>query len=188
LTFYFGWAKVDFSLAIQFDFGKEITMATETQERHEQKVTLRVNEKPVTIHGPKATGAEIKAAAIEQGVQIEAGYFLWEELADGSVRKVHNNDEVDVAEHKRFAATPHEHHDRHEVTVTVNEMPVKLRGSAATGAEIKAAAIKQGVSIQPNFILQEELPNGTSRVVGDNDVVHLREHLRFTAIAPDDNS
>jgi hypothetical protein len=36
--------------------------------------------------------------------------------------------------------------------------------------------------------LQEELPNGMSRIVGDSDVVHLREHLRFTAIAPDDNS
>ena len=38
------------------------------------------------------------------------------------------------------------------------------------------------------FVLQEELPNGTSRIVGDADEVHLREHLRFTAIAPDDNS
>ena len=57
-----------------------------------------------------------------------------------------------------------------------------------TGAEIKAAAIAQGAHIQQNFILQEELPNGTSRVIGDDDQVHLREHLRFTAIAPDDNS
>ena len=163
-------------------------MAAETQERHEHKVMFLVNEKPVTIDWPKATGDRIKAAAIEHGVGIEPGYFLWEELADGGVRKVHNHEEVDVTEHKRFAATPHEHHDRHEVIVTVNETPVKLRGRTATGAEIKTAAIKQGVLIQPNFILQEELPNGTSRVVGDNDVVHLREHLRFTAIAPDDNS
>ena len=78
--------------------------------------------------------------------------------------------------------------DRHEVTVSVNEQPVRLRGRTATGAEIKARAIEQGVRIQPNFILQEELPNGTSRIVGDNDEVRLREHLRFTAIAPDDNS
>jgi Multiubiquitin len=163
-------------------------MATEPQERNEHKVTLRVNEKPVTIHGPEATGAAIKATAIEQEVQIEPDYFLWEELADGGVRKVDDHEEVDISDHKRFAATPHEHHDRHEVTIAVNEMPVKLRGRSATGAEIKAAAIKQGVLIQSNFILQEELPNGTSRVVGDNDVVHLREHLRFTAIAPDDNS
>lgn len=163
-------------------------MTAETQERHEHRVTLLVNDKPVEIHGPKATGEHIKAAAIEQGAHIELGYFLWEELHDGGVRKVSDHEEVDVSEHKRFVATPDEHHERHEITVTVNEMPVKLRGRAATGAEIKEAAIKQGVLIQQNFILQEELPNGTSRVIGDSDSVHLREHLRFTAIAPDDNS
>lgn len=74
------------------------------------------------------------------------------------------------------------------VVVTVNEQPVTLNGHEATGAEIKTAAIAQGVHIQPNFVLQEELPNGTSRVVGDGDTVHLRPHLRFTAIQPDDNS
>jgi hypothetical protein len=37
-------------------------------------------------------------------------------------------------------------------------------------------------------VLQEELPNGTSRIVADEDTVHLHEHLHFTAIAPDDNS
>ncbi len=78
------------------------------------------------------------------------------------------------------------------VTVIVNEQRVELSveppDRVATGAEIKAAAIKQGVLIQSNFVLQEELPNGTSKIVGDNDDVQLREHLRFTAIAPDDNS
>lgn len=80
-----------------------------------------------------------------------------------------------------------EDHER-TTTVTVNEQPVQLEGKTATGAQIKDAAIAQGVHIQPNFELQEELPNGTSRVVGDNDVVRLRPHLRFTAIAHDDNS
>jgi hypothetical protein len=78
-------------------------------------------------------------------------------------------------------------HDR-SVTVTVNEQPVRLEGKAVTGAQIKSAAIVQGVILQQNFVLQEELPNGTSLVIGDNDMVHLRPHLRFTAIAPDDNS
>jgi hypothetical protein len=77
---------------------------------------------------------------------------------------------------------------KHTVEITVNEQPVSLDGKTATGAEIKAAAIAQGVHIQPNFVLQEELPNGTSRIVGDGDSVHLRPHLRFTAIQPDDNS
>jgi hypothetical protein len=81
-----------------------------------------------------------------------------------------------------------EHEQDHHITIFVNEQPVKMHGRSATGAAIKAAAISQGVQIDANFVLQEELPNGTSRVVGDNDEVHLRERLRFTAIAPDDNS
>jgi hypothetical protein len=76
----------------------------------------------------------------------------------------------------------------HTVTLAVNEQPVTMSGHSATGADIKAAAIAQGVQIQSNFVLQEELPNGRSRIVGDSDSVNLREHLRFTAIAPDDNS
>jgi hypothetical protein len=83
-------------------------------------------------------------------------------------------------------ARPHPH--EHAVIVSVNGQPVKLEGETATGAQIKHAAIAQGVLIQPNFVLQEELPNGTSKVIGDEDPVHLRPHLRFTAIAPDDNS
>lgn len=76
----------------------------------------------------------------------------------------------------------------HVFTVSVNEQPVTLTGEFVTGAEIKVAAIREGVRIEPNFVLQEELPNGTSKVIGDQDSVRLREHLRFTAIAPDDNS
>ncbi|HXJ10984.1 MAG TPA: multiubiquitin domain-containing protein [Candidatus Limnocylindrales bacterium] len=93
-------------------------------------------------------------------------------------------EEVKTQNSQDVGAEKHEH----TVIVTVNEQPVKLQGNTATGAEIKAAAITQGVHIQQNFVLQEELPNGTSRIVGDHDKVHLREHLRFTAIAPDDNS
>ena len=82
----------------------------------------------------------------------------------------------------------HGHGHEHTVTITVNEQPVTLKGETATGSAIKQAAIQQGVHIEPNFVLQEELPNGTSRIVGDNEPVHLRNHLRFTAIRPDDNS
>jgi len=79
-------------------------------------------------------------------------------------------------------------HEDKGVVVRVNEQPVTIEGKETTGAGIKAAAIAQGVHIEPNFVLQEELPNGTSQIVGDNDPVHLRPHLRFTAIQPDDNS
>lgn len=82
----------------------------------------------------------------------------------------------------------HEKGHAKEVEISVNGRPVKMTGKLATGAEIKQAAVNQGVSIQLNFVLQEELPNGSSKIIGDTDPVHLRPHLKFTAIAPDDNS
>lgn len=78
------------------------------------------------------------------------------------------------------------------VTLTVNEQPVEMEidppDRSTNGQEIKTAAIAQGVLIELNFVLQEELPNGTSQIIGNEDPVRLRKHLRFTAIAPDDNS
>jgi hypothetical protein len=74
------------------------------------------------------------------------------------------------------------------ITVTVNEQTVELESRKTTGEKIKSTAVSQGVLIQQNFVLQEELPNGTSLIIGDNDIVHWRQHLKFTAIAPDDNS
>ena len=74
------------------------------------------------------------------------------------------------------------------VTIEVNGGKVEMPAGSSTGLEIKDAAIKYGVAIQLNFVLQLELPNGTSKVIGDNDKVDVRENLSFTAIAPDDNS
>ena len=74
------------------------------------------------------------------------------------------------------------------VTIEVNDHKVKMPAGPATGLEIKEAAIKQDVNIRVNFMLQVQLPNGSSRVIGDEDKVQLTEHLAFTAIAPDDNS
>ena len=74
------------------------------------------------------------------------------------------------------------------VTIEVNEHKVGMPAGPATGLEIKETAIKQEVNIQVNFLLQLQLPNGSSKVIGDEDKVPLTEHLAFTAIAPDDNS
>lgn len=74
------------------------------------------------------------------------------------------------------------------ITIEVNDHKVEMPAGPATGLEVKEAAIKQGVNIQVNFVLQVQLPNGTSKVVGDDDKVPLTEHLAFTAIAADDNS
>ena len=74
------------------------------------------------------------------------------------------------------------------VTIEVNGHKVKMLEGPSTGQEIKDAAIKEGVEIEPNFVLQLELPNGSNKVIGDNDKVSLHENMSFTAIAPDDNS
>ena len=74
------------------------------------------------------------------------------------------------------------------VIIEVNDHKVKMPAGPATGLEIKQEAIKQDVNIELNFVLQVQLPNGSSKVVGDDDKVALTEHLAFTAIAADDNS
>jgi NAD(P)H-flavin reductase len=76
----------------------------------------------------------------------------------------------------------------HVVTIHVNNKPVTIRGPKATGAQIKNAAIAQGVAIQANFQLLEELGGGRTRVIADGEEVHVSDKTRFVAIAPDDNS
>ncbi len=75
-----------------------------------------------------------------------------------------------------------------KVEIEVNGNKVEMLEGPASGLEIKQAAIKHGVSIKENFVLQQEMPNGTGKVIGDDDKVVIREHLSFTAIEPDDNS
>jgi Multiubiquitin len=74
------------------------------------------------------------------------------------------------------------------VTVTVNGKAVVFHEHRATGAAIKAAAIAQGVAIQPDFNLFEVKGPGKLKPVGDADPVELHEHQEFRAVAPDDNS
>ena len=74
------------------------------------------------------------------------------------------------------------------IVIEVNGHKVAMPSGPATGLEIKEAAIKEGVNIQRSFVLQVQLPNGSAKIVGDDDKVALSEHLMFTAIAADDNS
>ena len=68
------------------------------------EVVITVNEKPVTVIGPKVTGLQIKEAAIAQGVQIGLDFQLSEELANGRTRIVGDADEVTVNKKSRFDA------------------------------------------------------------------------------------
>ncbi|MDA8230651.1 MAG: multiubiquitin domain-containing protein [Magnetospirillum sp.] len=164
--------------------GEHIDILETEGLKHNRLVTVEVNERPVKLLGPRETGEQIKIAAIEQGAEIGTDYLLDEVSHDGIHRRIQDHEHIELHDHMVFLARRPEH----VMVVTVNEQAVKLEGDSATGLEIKAAAIAQGAAIQINFVLQEELPNGTSRVIGDHDRIHLREHLRFTAIAPDDNS
>lgn len=74
------------------------------------------------------------------------------------------------------------------VTVSVNGRPVTFTERHATGSEIKAAAIAQGVSIQQDFTLFEVKGQGKLKVVGDDERVTLNDNDEFRAIAPDDAS
>ncbi len=74
------------------------------------------------------------------------------------------------------------------MTVTVNRRQVVLNRHEAAGAQIKAAAIDQGVPIQPDFALFEDKGQGNLKTVGDKDVLILHEDETFRAVAPDDNS
>lgn len=77
------------------------------------------------------------------------------------------------------------------ITVTVNSKPVELTVGhvkpEATGAEIKAAAIAQGVNIQPDFVLFDVRGPELKPVVDDQLIV-VHPHQEFQAVAPDDNS
>jgi hypothetical protein len=82
-------------------------METEFEEQKSGKehlVTVTVNENTVEIEGPKATGLEIKQAAIAQGVKIELSFVLSEELPNRRTRIVGDTDVVTVTKHSRFIA------------------------------------------------------------------------------------
>lgn len=76
----------------------------------------------------------------------------------------------------------------HSIEITVNNRPVGVEDKHLTGLQIKQAAIAQGVPIQLDFLLSEQLKHGETRIVGDADEVKVDKHSKFTAVAGDDNS
>ena len=78
--------------------------------------------------------------------------------------------------------------DDGKVDVTVNDKPVVLEGMKQTGASVKKAAIEQDVDIKEDFVLSIELGAGKTKLVGDDEVIEVRDGERFLAIENDDNS
>lgn len=73
------------------------------------------------------------------------------------------------------------------VTVSVNEQPVELSKGEAVGAEIKRAAIAQGVNIELDFSLFFRGKDGLEPV-RDDETVKLKKGAEFVAVAADDVS
>ncbi len=67
-------------------------------------VEITVNTNPVSIEGPKATGLQIKEAAIAQGDQIQLDFVLYEELGGGRTKTVGDGDTVTVHKGSTFTA------------------------------------------------------------------------------------
>ena len=66
---------------------------------------IHVNHKEVKIDGPRASGLEIKKAAIEQGVVIQLDFQLAMLDAEGKQQIVGDNDIVEVSDKSEFFAT-----------------------------------------------------------------------------------
>lgn len=76
----------------------------------------------------------------------------------------------------------------HIIEITVNGKAVHLPGVRTTGLAIKEAAIAQGVALQLDFILSEEIGPKKTHLVRDTDEVTIHPGSRFVAIPNDDNS
>ena len=78
-------------------------MVTDAPKK-ERLVTIQVNGQAVQVTGPKATGLEIKQAAIEAGVSIGLDFVLSLEKPNGDTDIVGNTDEVVVNKQSSFIA------------------------------------------------------------------------------------
>lgn len=68
------------------------------------KIDVAVNDKPVVLEGAKQTGATIKKAAIEQGVDIKQDFVLSIELGSGKTQLVGDEEHIEVHDGDRFLA------------------------------------------------------------------------------------
>jgi hypothetical protein len=69
------------------------------------KVTVKVNRRPVKLESTTATGLDIKRAAIAQGVQIEEDFLLTLEASkDHPARTIADDETITVDKHSEFTA------------------------------------------------------------------------------------
>ena len=80
-------------------------------EKNEQNTSvthngvISVNNNSVNIEGPRATGMQIKQAAIAQGVNIQLSFVLSEEIGDHRTKIIGDSEVVAVHPKSQFVAT-----------------------------------------------------------------------------------
>ena len=107
--------KQDFKLNIELDNGKikpvgdkEDIVVRNGQNflafKEDVRINVSVNHKPVILEDATQTGASIKEAAIEQGVNIKQDFVLSIELGSGKTQLIGDNEKIEVREGERFLA------------------------------------------------------------------------------------
>ncbi len=82
----------------------EATPQQTERTQHHRTVEISVNRHQVTVSKLRQTGLGIKQAAIDQGVPIELGFQLSEQLGPHQTRIVGDTDEVAVHKGSVFFA------------------------------------------------------------------------------------
>lgn len=125
------------------------------------------------------SGQDDEHEAVERLKTLEAKAELEEEALEETLKEIRH--EIGDIESR-------EAHEHKEFLITVNNKDVPVVGHDHTGLQIKQAAIKAGVRIELDFVLSEELSHGRSRIIGDDQRIHVEAGACFEAIPNDDHS
>jgi hypothetical protein len=77
-------------------------------DHHGEKITIFVNERPVSLQDEKQTGLSIKEAAIAAGVPIQPDFVLSIERGGGKTELIGDDEKITVKDGDRFLAIPND--------------------------------------------------------------------------------
>ena len=73
---------------------------------HAHSVEITVNFKPVVMPTRRATGLEIKKAAIDQGVGIQLDFVLFHDRGHGRRDRIRDDETIELTRGEKFEAVP----------------------------------------------------------------------------------
>ncbi|MBY0270333.1 MAG: multiubiquitin domain-containing protein [Burkholderiales bacterium] len=86
----------------------DVVANRESDKEKHVAIHITVNFKTVTVTKKRATGLEIKQAAINQGVNIKLDFVLFEDKGNGHRKVIGDADVVHLHEGSKFEAIPHD--------------------------------------------------------------------------------